>query len=403
MKLLIITHYFPPDLSAGSFRMQGLVTALAAWRDKGLEVDLITGNSNRYASLKEAAPAFEDRGWLRIHRLELPAHNSGMADQARTFVSFAQGVRRLTRGKRWDLVFATSSRLMTAALGAHIARRMQSPLYLDIRDLFTENMTELLAANPLKLLLPVFAQIERAAFCRAVHINVVSEGFVSRIESIAPNVPISCYSNGIDDLFLAADFSRPTVDSCVPLILYAGNMGEGQGLHRVVPQAAKALEGRVRFRLIGDGGKRRELETAVAEMGNANIELLQPVSRDKLIAQYREADILFLHLNDLDAFRKVLPSKLFEYGATDKPILAGVDGFAAQFTTTHLPNAEVFAPCDVAGMVAAIERLLECGKTPDRAVFRTQFARQSIMTEMAADMMGRMLTADGAGQSSSSG
>lgn len=372
--------------------MKGLVTALEAWRDQGLEVDLITTNPNRYVSLKENAPAWEDHGWLRIHRLELPSHKSGMADQARAFASFVLATCKLTRGQRWDLVFATSSRLMTAALGAHIARRMRTPLYLDIRDLFTDNMNELLAASPLRMLLPVFHQIERASFRCASHINVVSEGFISRIQDIAPAVPISCFSNGIDDLFLFEDFTNTSGSHTIPLVVYAGNMGEGQGLHRIVPQVAKTLEGSVRFRLIGDGGKRPELEAAVAAIGATNIEVLPPVSRDQLIAHYIDADIFFLHLNDLDAFRKVLPSKLFEYAATGKPILAGVAGHAAGFTAKHLPDAEVFAPCDVFGMIAAIERLLERKNTPDRSVFRTQFARSSIMEAMGADIV-RLMSA----------
>lgn len=387
MKLLILSNYFTPDLSAGSFRMQAFIEALEPHAQQGLEVDLITTRPNRYASLKAEAPAFEDRRWLRIQRITLPAHQNGMADQARAYVRYAMEVRRLTRGRRWDLVFATSSRLMTAGLGGHVARRMKAPLYLDIRDLFTLNMDELLAGNPLKLLMPVFRQIERRAFRASGWINVVSEGFIPHVRGIAPNVPVSCFTNGIDDLFLTEDFTTPAVRNDIPLILYAGNMGEGQGLHRIVPSVAKALEGRVRFRLIGDGGKRRELECALAEQGLSNVELLPPVSRSKLVAHYREADILFLHLNDLDAFRKVLPSKLFEYAATGRPLLAGIAGHAAKFTATELPDAEVFAPCDAEAMIAAVERLIARAPDIDRKYFCQRYARHKIMTAMAADVL----------------
>ena len=87
LKLLILSNYFTPDLSAGSFRMQSLVDALAEYRESELDVDLITTRPNRYASLKTEAPAKEDHGWLRIHRIKLPAHKSGMADQARAYLS----------------------------------------------------------------------------------------------------------------------------------------------------------------------------------------------------------------------------------------------------------------------------------------------------------------------------
>lgn len=389
VKLLILSNYFTPDLSAGSFRMQAFVEALEPHAARGLEVDLITTRPNRYASHQTEAPEFEDRGWLRIHRIALPAHKSGMADQARAYVRYALAVRRLTGVRRWDLVFATSSRLMTAGLGAHVARRVGAPLYLDIRDLFTLNMDELLAKSPLKLLLPVFRQIERRAFRAARRINVVSEGFLPHIHTVAPGVPVSCFTNGIDDLFLNEDFAESHPRDGLPLILYAGNMGEGQGLHRIVPPVAKAMEGRARFRMIGDGGKRRELETALATQGVSNVELLAPVSRADLIAQYREADILFLHLNDLDAFRKVLPSKLFEYAATGKPVLAGVAGHAADFIAMNIAGVAVFAPCDAPGMLHALEPFLEAGARTQipRADFIARYSRQKLMQGLAAEVL----------------
>ena len=48
-------------------------------------------------------------------------------------------------------------------------------------------------------------------------------------------------------------------------------------------------------------------------------------------------DVLFLHLNDYSAFRKVIPSKIFEYAATGKPIVAGVSGYAAEFLRHENP------------------------------------------------------------------
>lgn len=387
MKLLMLTNYFTPDLSAGSFRMQALVDALEPSGDKGLEVDLITTRPNRYASLRAEAPAFEDRGWLKVHRIELPSHKSGMADQARAYVRYAQGVRKLTRSRQWDAVFATSSRLMTAGLGAHISRRLGVPLYLDIRDLFTDNMEELLTGSPIKSLMPVFRVIERRAFGRASRINVVSQGFTSHIKSIAPKAQLRVLTNGIDTIFSESDFRKTSGDGLQPLIVYAGNMGEGQGLHKIVPQVAKQLKGRARFRLIGDGGRKKALETAIADAGLAHVELLPPVPRTSLLDHYREADVLFLHLNDLDAFRKVLPSKVFEYAATEKPILAGVAGHAADFLAEHLPDAEVFDPLDADGMTQAIDRLIESPPRLDRSDFRRSFARSQIMERMAQDII----------------
>ena len=387
MKLLILSNYFTPDFSAGSFRMQGLIEALEPFSAEGLNVDLITTMPNRYANAKVEALSYEDRGWLRIHRVNLPAHQNGMIDQAVAYLTYMQAVKKLTKYQHYDLVFATSSRLMTAALGAYVAKRVGAPLYLDIRDLFTLNMSELLKKSPLQLLLPLFRLIERRAFRSAARLNVVSEGFVTYIRSLAPNAEVRCFTNGIDDIFLSQDFVRKEKWPSLPLILYAGNIGDGQGLHHIVPDVAKKLHGKAKLRVIGDGSKRQALEDAVASAGIENVELLMPVKRPTLLEHYCAADILFLHLNELEAFQKVLPSKIFEYAATGKPILAGVSGHSAEFIQINLSDAEVFKPLDVTAMIAAINQLFERKIYIERSSFCERFARHNIMKRMAIDIM----------------
>ena len=388
MRILLLSFYFPPDLSAGSFRARALVEALQAEAGHSLSLDVITTAPNRYQSHQVVAPEIEETGSLRIHRVSLPAHQSGMRDQAKAFSVFARRVLALTRGRRWDLVIATSSRLMTAALGARIAKRSGAKLYLDIRDLFTDTMGDLLSESSLRYLLPLFERLERRTLRRADRVNVVSAGFLPHMHKALPEQSVRTFTNGIDDEFLQVNFLKSESDrSQLPLIVYAGNIGEGQGLHRVVPYAAKRLEGRTRFRIIGDGGRRAQLEDGLAEAGTKNVELLPPVPRSELFEHYRDADIMFLHLNDHSAFQKVLPSKIFEYAATGKPILAGVAGYAAEFLLSEMPGVEVFTPCDSGAMADAAERLLNIGQVVGCETFCKRYARESIMREFAKDIL----------------
>ncbi|MCC5870739.1 MAG: glycosyltransferase family 4 protein [Gammaproteobacteria bacterium] len=388
MRILILSFYFPPDLSAGSFRARALVEALEAEAGSSLSLDIITTAPNRYQSHQVIAPEFEELGSVRIHRIALPAHQSGMRDQAKAFSVYARRVNVLTRARRWDLVVATSSRLMTAALGASVARRSRSYLYLDIRDLFTDTMNDLLAESTLRLLLPVFDRLERWTLRRADRVNVVSAGFLPHVHKVLPEQPVRTFTNGIDEEFMDIDFAKREQDrSQLPLIVYAGNIGDGQGLHRVIPGAAKRLEGKAKLRIIGDGGRRAQLERNLLEPATSNVALLPPVSRIKLFDHYRDADILLLHLNDHPAFHKVLPSKIFEYAATGKPILAGVAGYAADFLRSEVPGVEVFAPCDAAAMSDAAERLFRIRQVVDREAFCERYARKSIMREFAKDIL----------------
>lgn len=128
MKLLVLSFYYPPDLSAGSFRAQALVQALLEQLPDDAQVDLITSVPNRYRTYAVQAPQLENYPRLSIRRVPLPAHSSAMLDQSKAFLAYARGVLLAVRGQRYDLIYATSSRLMTAALGAGIARRHRTPL-----------------------------------------------------------------------------------------------------------------------------------------------------------------------------------------------------------------------------------------------------------------------------------
>ena len=121
------------------------------------------------------------------------------------------------------------------------------------------------------------------------------------------------------------------------------------------------------------------------EKGVRNVRLMDPVKRDRLIELYRESDVLFLHLNAYQAFEKVLPSKIFEYAATGKPLLAGVGGYSRRFIKENISNAALFAPCDAEGLVRALGTL-EFTTSP-RTSFVERFGRAEIIREMADDIL----------------
>ena len=383
MRVLVLSFYYPPDIGPGPLRAESIVQALRE-KDKNISIDVITTMPNRYSSLNIDCDETHQDLNSSVKRISLPKHNSGMKNQAYAFYFFARGVFKAIKKQKYDLVLATSSRLMTAFLGALIAKRAGAKLYLDIRDLFTDTMKDVLINSPMKLLLPIFKYVEKWTFKSASMINIVSGGFVQHIKAIAPSIELTIYTNGVDDVFVNTDFSSEK--NHVPKILYAGNLGEGQGLDNVIPNVAKSLGGEVVFVIFGDGGKRKELETKIEAARLTNVTLSPPIEREQLFEEYKNADILFLHLNDYAAFKKVLPSKIFEYAATGKPIVAGVGGYAAKFIRENIPGATVFQPNNEEHMISAIKTSLKSENMFDRDEFLKRYIRKNIMRKMAEDI-----------------
>jgi glycosyltransferase involved in cell wall biosynthesis len=382
-RILLLTYYFPPDLSAGSFRATALVKALTEEGHGDLDIDVVTTMPNRYTAIaSEQAPANEVHGRTTITRIALSPPGVSRVNQMKRFVGFAKAAARVAKAEKYDLVFATSSRLMTAVLGAYIARRSGTPLYIDIRDIFVETMLTLSKGKLSRHFLKVFNVLERWTIRSADGLNVVSGGFIPYFRSrYGHELKLDAFTNGIDESFLG-NFSRlePKTDELVDIV-YAGNIGEGQGLELILPELGLRTMDKVRFHVVGDGGRIDALRSALQAKGVGNVFLSAPVPRDKIIDIYRNADVLFLHLNDVAAFERVIPSKLFEYAATGKPILAGVSGFSAKFISEEISNAAVFNPGDVEGALEALERLQPT--TTKREAFVKKYDRAAIMSRMA--------------------
>lgn len=391
MKILFLTFYYPPDLCAGSFRSHALIRAIQK-KNKNIKIDVLTTMPNRYTSHNKKLKNLkyiEDNNNLTIYRIKLPLHKSGMFDQAISFIIYFIQVLKIIRKNDYDIVFASSSRLMTAFLGSVISRVKNVSLYLDIRDLFSDTLKDLLSPKINFFLMPIIKLIEYISFIRASKINIVSKGFKTHVESISNNNNTSFYTNGIDEIFLKNNNFTPKKNNFknLPIILYAGNIGEGQGLHNIIGQVAKLMENKIQFIILGDGGAKNKLINSLAKHSIKNVKIINPVPQINLIDYYNNADILFLHLNAYKAFEKVLPSKIFEYCATNKPILAGVNGFASKFIKKEVQNSFVFAPCDEKEMIKKIKIILSNPINIERKTFIKKYNRVKIMEEMATEVL----------------
>lgn len=379
-KILYLSFYFEPDLCAGSFRNTPLAYELDRQLNGEVKIDVFTTMPNRYSSYEKSAQNIEERGNITIHRIDIPKHKSGFLDQINSFRTYYSEVVKLTKGMEYDLVFASSSRLFTAFLGYSIAKKLKAPLYLDIRDIFKDTIKDVIKNPFVKAgVLPILKIVESKVFNYATHINLISEGFKGYFEKFK-KANYTYFSNGIDEDFLDLPPSR-VLNREYKLITYAGNLGESQGLDIIIPQAAKILGNSYKFLIIGDGGAKQKLVDEINKLELTNVELRNPVPRQELLNSYAESDFLFLHLNDYEAFKKVLPSKIFELGAHDKPIIAGVAGYANSFIEENIENKILFLPGDVKQMVKQLNSYQYT--TSFRTDFKEKFKRSAINTRMA--------------------
>ncbi len=388
MNILFLSYYFHPDLSAGSFRSKALVDSLIEKGGPNLQVTVISTRPNRYGSYDGPLKHSTLSDQLEIIRIQVPDHEGRITGQIKGFILYYFAVIRLAKQKKYDLVFATSSRLMTAFLGARVSKALKVSLYLDIRDIFPDTIKYLFSNMIGCVAKLIFSYVEKWTIKSAARINLVSSGFRDYFYNISQDLSISFYTNGIDDEFIGiqGDSNLDSRTSEQKIVLYAGNIGFGQGLHLILPELAKKTLGSFKYRVIGDGGMLADLKINILKLGISNIEIINPMPRERLITEYLNADVLMLHLNKLPAFEKVLPSKIFEYASFNKPILAGVSGYPAQFLRDEVSDGVViFDPCDVGAAVEGLNSL-NLMSTP-RPNFIKKYKRSEIMKLMALDVI----------------
>jgi len=291
---------------------------------------------------------------------------------------------KFTNNRKYDLVFCTSSRYMTAFLGSRVSKKINSPLYTDIRDIFLDALPDFYPKFLVIFIKPIIKFFEKNIIKQSKKINLISPGFYPYYKKFYPKYyKYDFYTHGVDDIFLKYNFKKQKVSKKIK-ILYAGNIGRGQALHKIVPNLCSVLTN-IEFLIIGSGSALNILKKNLKSKKITNVKIINPVPRIELLEYYKNTDLLFLHTDKKKSTHKVIPSKIFEYGSTTKPILAGVNGEIKNFINLNINNSFVFDPCDYITAKSIILNNVFIEQI--RSEFMSKYSRVSICEKMIASIL----------------
>ncbi len=243
--------------------------------------------------------------------------------------------------RRPDVVVATVPALPVVVPGVVLSRLHRRPLVLEMRDAWPDLAHE--AGVRQGVLGAAMERIVTGGQRAARLVVTVTDGFAETLRGRGIRV-VRTLGNGVDLVRLAVAPPRAR-DAGELHVLYLGNMGESQGLERVVDAAAALRRDRpgVRVRLVGEGTRRAALEARNAELGHP-AEILGPVHGEDVARQYAWADTLVVALRpDWPSFRHTVPSKTYEVLAVGRHVTGMVQGEAAR-TLEEAGGADVVGP-----------------------------------------------------------
>ncbi len=360
VRVLFLTHYYPPELGAAPARIAALARGLA---ERGLEVSVHTGFPH-YPSGTIAAPyrnrrlLIEREGPVRVLRsVVYPVPNRGFTRRLANHAAFAAGaLASASAAGPVDVVVAETPPLFTAAAGAAYARQKGARLALNVSDLWPESAIELGALSDGRAAAAAHV-LARLCYGRASLITAPTAGIVEalgthpqargKLVQIPPAVDL--------ERFAWVRSSPPRTDA--PLrVLYAGTLGMAQGALTLIEAAALAGPQRVELTIAGEGPDFSPIRREIDRLGLSNVKLLGAVPAERIPSLFEEVDAGVVPLRDREIFAGALPTKLFEVLAAGKPAIVGARGEAAELVLAAGAGLAV-PPEDPRALAGAFARL----------------------------------------------
>ena len=378
MKILYVSQYFPPEMGAPSARASELCRH---WARMGHDATVLTGFPNHptgvvpeeWRARLRHLHYTETIDGVRVVRTWLwPLPNRKAHERILNYASFC--VSAAVSGlflKKPDVVIATSPQLLCALSGWWLAWWKRVPFVFEVRDLWPESLAAVGAGSEGSMLHRTLAAIAGFLYRHAHRIVVVAPAFKDHLIRYwnVPAAKISIVENGVEaDLFrldpAALDERRKLKLEDRFVICYIGTMGNAHGLDTLIA-AAKDLQTALpsaMFLLIGEGADKERIVELAAASGLTNIMFLGQQPRETIPSYVSASDLCLVMLKKTELFKTVIPTKLLEYMACERPVVVAVDGQARKIIEEA--GAGVFVePEDSQALVKAI---MELAKNPQQ-------------------------------------
>ena len=304
---------------------------------------------------------------------------------------------RVLFGKSNDVVICVSPPFQAGLLPALYSKIRQVPLWYHLQDLQVDMAKELgMIKNPsfLKLLF----NVETFILKQCTVVSTISEGMMRKINAKKGlQAPCHLFPNWVDETVIrplpreASLRDELGLSSQDKVVLYAGSLGEKQGLELVI-ETAKHFVGRpeVRFLIVGSGGEKNRLEELAHEAGLTNVTFHLLMPYEKLSALLATADV-HLVLQKKSASDLVFPSKLTGIlAAGGCALVSATPGTTLYEMVSSYQMGIIIEPESVTSLIDGIEQGLDQNvahyRENARRYAQRYLSKETILRQFEADL-----------------
>ncbi len=336
MKILFLTDNFPPESNAPATRTY---EHCVEWVKKGAEVTVITCAPNfpkgeLFPGYKNKWKQEEMMDGIRVIRVwSYITPNRGLLLRIVDYMSFCITAFLASLSVKTDVIVATSPQLFTALAGYMASVFKRTPWVMEVRDLWPESIKAVQAMRE-SIVLKILDRVVLFLYRKANRIVVVTDGFKERMTSCGIEAKkIHIVKNGVH---LYKFKKREKDNSLIEklglqgkfIIGYIGTHGMAHNLSFILDGVQEVKNKEIHFLFIGEGAMKNRLLKKVKNLELQNVTMLDAIPKDLVPEFINIIDVALIPLRKSNTFKKVLPSKIFENAAMQKPILLGVEGEA---------------------------------------------------------------------------
>ncbi len=366
MEILLITENFYPETNAPAKR---LFEHAKEWVKLGNKVTVLTGVPNVpkgrvFNGYKNKIYQSEKIDGIKIVRVwTFIAKNEKFVLRTLDFISFM--FSSFFFGlfiKKHDKIIVSSPQFLPVISGFIIAKIKNIPFILEIRDLWPESIVALGAMKKNNYIIKILDAIAKYIYRKSELIIVVTKAFKDKLINMGINKDkITIIENGFNfDNNLTPNKSIEAIQQEYNIsnknftVSYIGTVGMSHGIG-VILKSAKLIKD-VNFLIIGEGAEKESLQQIAKDEKINNIVFIDNINWQEIVNINQIISANLIHLRNLELFKTVIPSKIFESMALKKPILAGLIGESLDIIKQSKSGLEV-KPEDANSLVEKIMQM----------------------------------------------
>jgi glycosyltransferase involved in cell wall biosynthesis len=359
----VVSQYFWPE----NFLINDVVKDL---QEIGCEITVLTGQPNYpdgnifrgYSALnagKAASPGHYD-----LFRVPVLLRGKGALRRVLNYLSFVMSAASfgvpLLRRRQFDVVFVYAVSPILQALPAMLlARVKRAALVVWVQDLWPDTLESTGYVTD-KRVLRWIGRVTCYIYRRCDLILAQSIGFVAKIRELAAS-PVTVevhYNPGRHEATLsAADMDVPRLPKGFNIV-FAGNLGTAQSLETILSAAELLVNTECQFVIVGSGSRSEWLVDEIERRGLANVHAIGHFPSQVMPGVFKQASALLVTLARAENLALTIPSKIPTYLAAGKPVIACLDGEAAEMIKNSGAGLAVPAE-DPTALARAIGHLMD--------------------------------------------